>query len=218
MPSFVDRILVIDDGSDDATVDVARSTKHCSARTSVLVHARRSGVFAAIATGYRHALAETEGTSDHDAFVVLAGDGQMDPADVERVALPVVRGEVGYVKGNRFAEGAPGMPRARFLGGHLFSGLTRAAIGKGVHDSQCGFTAIARWACATLDLGSIWQSYGYPNDLLATHVRERVPFAEVPVRTVYGAEVSRLRPRDVVVIAGFVLPRAFLRTRARLNR
>lgn len=213
MASCVDRIVVVDDGSTDDTASIARAAQS-HAPVDVLVHAQRSGVFAAIATGYRHALAEPG--HDDDAFVVLAGDGQMDPNDIERVATPVVTGAVGYTKGDRFAgDGARGMPTARYVGGSLFSRLTTHAIGAPVHDSQCGFTAIARWACAQLDLGAIWQSFGYPNDLLGALVARRIPFAEVPVRTVYADEVSRLRPRHVVVIGGWVLPRLFLRRQAR---
>ncbi|CAN5735107.1 hypothetical protein BH09MYX1_BH09MYX1_48290 [soil metagenome] len=174
MPSFVDRIVVVDDASIDRTSAVARAATTL-ARVDVLRHARRGGVFAAIASGYRHALAERGGAND--AFVVLAGDGQMDPNDALRVALPVVCGDVGYVKGNRFAvDRAAGMPMSRKLGGELFSRLTSLAIGAPVHDSQCGFTALARWACERIDLGAVWQGYGYPNDLLATRVRAHVPF------------------------------------------
>jgi glycosyltransferase involved in cell wall biosynthesis len=218
MPAFVDRIVVVDDGSTDATSAVARGVN--DARVDVLAHARRSGVFAAIATGYRRALAEDRGPEgERDAFVVLAGDGQMVPADVEAVVTPIVRGEVGYVKGDRFAgDGGEEMPRARWLGGQLFSRLTTVAIGRPVHDSQCGFTAIARAACARLDLARVWQGFGYPNDLLATLCDERIAFAEVPVRSRYRDEVSRLRATNVVVIAGFVLPRAFARRAARYVR
>ena len=56
LPSFVDRIVVVDDASRDATADRARSV--ADARVEVVVHERNAGVGAAIVTGYKRALAE----------------------------------------------------------------------------------------------------------------------------------------------------------------
>jgi hypothetical protein len=85
------------------------------------------------------------------------------------------------------------MPRARYAGGVVFSRLTSLAIGQEITDSQCGYTAIAREACARLDLGALWPRYGYPNDLLAMLAARSVAIAEVPVRPIYAGEASGLR-------------------------
>jgi glycosyltransferase involved in cell wall biosynthesis len=172
MPHEVDRIIVVDDASRDRTSAEARATS--DGRVVVVTHAQNRGVGAAIASGYREALAIPGGPND--AFVVMAGDAQMDPADLARVARPVVTGAAGYVKGDRFGarDVARVMPRARLLGGHALSWLTSRAIGVPVRDSQCGYTAIARWACARLDLDALWPRYGYPNDLLAQLARRRL--------------------------------------------
>jgi hypothetical protein len=142
----------------------------------------------------------------------MAGDGQMDPADLAAVVDPVVQGLAGYVKGNRFLrpETRHAMPRSRQLGGRVFSRLTARAIGVAVHDSQCGYTAIAREVCASLDLAGLWPRFGYPNDLLGQLAVRQVRLAEVPVRAIYADEVSKLRARHTVAIAGLV-GRAFLR-------
>ena len=139
MPPLVDAIFVVDDASRDRTAAVVRAS--IDPRVSLFVHAENRGVGAAIATGYREALAR--GGKPHDAFVVMAGDGQMDPEDLPALVRPIARGEADYVKGNRFAhpDVARTMPRARRLGGEVFSRLTSIAIGRPVHDSQCGYTA-----------------------------------------------------------------------------
>ena len=168
---------------------------------------RRRG---AIVSGYRRAVERTEGA--RDVFVVMAGDGQMDPRDLPAVVDPVARGEADYVKGDRFR--SPGtrraMPLGRRLGGAAFSWMTSRAIGQPVSDSQCGYTAIARDAVIRLDLDALWPRYGYPNDLLSQLSLRRLRIAEVPVRAVYADEVSRLRPRHVPVVAGLVA-RAWVR-------
>ena len=208
IPGDVRRIVVVDDASRDDTAEHARAST--DPRVEVVRHAENRGVGAAIATGYRRAL-ETPG-DPRDAFVVMAGDGQMDPADLPALVAPIARGEADYVKGDRFAhEDARAIPLARRLGGRAMSALTRAALALPIHDSQCGYTAIARSTCAQLDLDALWPRFGYPNDLLAMLARAGARIVEVPVRPVYHGG-NKLRARHVPVIAGVVV-RAWLRRR-----
>jgi glycosyltransferase involved in cell wall biosynthesis len=210
MPRFVDAILVVDDGSPDRTGAVASAIG--DPRVRVVTHDVRRGVGAAIATGYEEALRHLRAGSD--AVAVMAGDGQMDPADLEGVVRPIVTGAADYVKGTRF--GDPGVRRAmglpRWLGGHLFSWLTAHAIGQAITDSQCGYTAIGRRALAAIDRRSIWPSFGYPNDLLGILAAARFRIVEVPVRAIYGSEVSKLRLRHLPPIF-FLIARAAVRLR-----
>jgi glycosyltransferase involved in cell wall biosynthesis len=208
IPAWVDGVVVVDDASRDGTADAARAFG--DPRVEVVVHARNLGVGAAIATGYRRAAASPGGP--RDAFVVMAGDGQMDPRDLPSLVAPIATGEADYVKGDRFRSRADlrAIPRARLVGGVAFSWATSRAIGVPISDSQCGYTALSREACACLDLDALWPRYGYPNDLLSQLALRRLRIAEVPVRAVYADEVSRLRPRHVPVVAALVA-RAWLR-------
>jgi glycosyltransferase involved in cell wall biosynthesis len=202
VPAWVDAIVVVDDASRDGTAEAARAAG--DARVAVVRHEVNRGVGAAIATGYRRAL--TAGGGPRDAFVVMAGDGQMDPADLPGLVDPIARGDADYVKGDRFRapELARAMPVARRLGGLAFSWATSRAIGQPISDSQCGYTALARAACARLDLDALWPRYGYPNDLLSQLALRGLRIAEAPVRAVYADEVSRLRPRHVPAVAALV--------------
>lgn len=203
LPPFVDAVVVVDDGSVDGTLAQARAL--AEPRLTTLRHDTSRGVGAAIVAGYRRA--RELSSLPTDAFVVLAGDGQMDPRDLEAVVLPVIRDKADYVKGNRFAW--PGahrlMPPARYVGGHLFSWATSLALGTPVSDSQCGYTALSRAAADRLDLEALWPGYGYPNALLAELVARGLRIQEVPVRPVYADEVSRLRLRHLPAIAGILL-------------
>jgi len=207
MPASVDSVIVVDDGSDDATSDIARTFP----RTTVIRHETNRGVGAAIATGYRQALSIA--SDERDAFVVMAGDGQMDPADLPALVAPIARGQAGYVKGNRFGDPSA-IPFARYYGGLAMTNLTRLALGIDLHDSQCGYTAISRGACARLDLDALWPGFGYPNDLLGMLTRAHIAIVEVPVRPVYLASGNKLRARHVPVIAGIVLRAWWQRLRA----
>jgi glycosyltransferase involved in cell wall biosynthesis len=208
VPPEVSRIIVVDDASDDETAGAARSTD--DARMIVIRHDRNRGVGAAIVTGYRAAM-QAPG-HPRDAFVVMAGDAQMDPADLPRVAAPVLAGEAGYVKGDRFGarDTLRVMPKARWVGGQALSRLTSRAIGLPVSDSQCGYTALSREACERLDLASLWPRYGYPNDLLSQLALRRIPIREVPVRAIYAGERSGLRAYHVATILRLVA-RAYVR-------
>ena len=110
IPAFVDRIYVVDDASTDATVERARGLG--DPRVEVISHERNGGVGAAIRTGYRRAL--EDGAA---ATAVMAGDNQMDPAELETLVRPVLAGEVDYAKANRLISGEAWnlIPRTRAL-------------------------------------------------------------------------------------------------------
>src|SRR5207253_226228 len=96
MPREVDHVIVVDDASRDGTAGVAHA--HASAtndaRIEVISHAVNRGVGAAIVTGYRRAMQLA--SSPRDAFVVMAGDGQMHPGDLPALASPVALGHADY--------------------------------------------------------------------------------------------------------------------------
>jgi glycosyltransferase involved in cell wall biosynthesis len=206
VPAFVDRIIVVDDGSVDGTGDVVASTRR--AGLELVRHPQNRGVGSAIASGYRRSL-----ELGVDAACVMAGDAQMDPTDLPSLLDPLASGAADYAKGNRFLW--PGvarvMPPVRLVGNYVLSWLTRLASGYWhLFDSQCGYTAISREALAALDLGRIFPRYGYPNDILSRLACAGARVIDVPVRPVYGAGWrSGIRPWTVVYPMSFVLARAF---------
>src|SRR4029078_4134161 len=205
VPDFVDHVIVVDDGSADATAAIARR----AARGEVIVHDLNRGVGAAITTGYARALA----LGAH-ATAVMAGDGQMDPADLPALLAPVVDGQADYAKGNRFAwpGGWSTMAAARLTGGGVLSWLTGLASGYWrVGDSQCGYTVASRAALRAIG-SDLFPRYGYPNDLLAKLGAARARVIDVPVRPVYGpAWRSGLRPLRVALPIAWLLARGFVR-------
>ena len=88
--------MVVDDASKDGTAEAAHAVG--DPRVVVVRHKANRGVGAAIATGYARAAVMASGP--RDAFVVMAGDGQMDPSDRRAPSLvdPICRGEADYVK------------------------------------------------------------------------------------------------------------------------
>ena len=209
VPPFVDHIIVVDDASVDTTTEIARSVE---GTIDVIEHATNQGVGGAITTGCRHAL-----SLGADLTAVMAADGQMDGADLPALLAPLIAGEADFVKGNRLGwpEASKAMPRHRWLGNHLFSLLTRQAIGVDLQDSQCGYVTMNRRTQERLDWDQLWKGYGYPNDLLSQLAVCGLRVREIPVRPVYGLEQSGIRLHHVLFIIPFVIGRAWLRRQAR---
>ena len=228
MPDFVDHLIVIDDASTDNTEQIVRQREKlcrtqqdeerdeqlCRPRIRVIRHSVNRGVGAAIATGYREAL-----RSGADVVAVMAGDGQMDPADLDSVVRPVIAGDFDYVKGVRLHHReASRMPAVRRLGTRFFGWATGLAIGqRALADSQCGYTAISSRAIDKLDLDALWPGYGYPNDLLCQLRVRGLRIGQVTVRPVYGTEKSGLRPHHALVIA-FLVARSAWRVHTNESR
>lgn len=208
IPDYVDDIIVIDDGSTDDTRSLALRAR---AGVHVITHPESRGVGAAIAAGYRHARA-----LGADAVAVMAGDGQMDPRDLDVVLAPILLGTADYVKGERFSnpEVRRIMPSGRRRVGRVLGRLTGLVTGiPGIRDSQCGYTAIGARALDAIDWDALWPGYGYPNDLLSLVACAGLRVAQVPVRPVYRGEASGLKAWHVLVILG-LLSRAAARRNA----
>jgi glycosyltransferase involved in cell wall biosynthesis len=206
IPASVDRIFVVDDASRDATAERARELG--DARIEILTHDRNRGVGAAIVTGYRRSLDERV-----DVTLVMAGDNQMDPGELEAIAGPVVRGETDYAKANRLFSGRAWelMPRNRYFGGAILSLLTKIASGYWhVADSQAGYTAISLPTLELLDLGRVYTRYGFPNDLLVHLNVVNARVRDVPSRPIYGVgERSGIKLHHVVPRISWLLFKGF---------
>jgi glycosyltransferase involved in cell wall biosynthesis len=206
IPAFVDRIYVVDDASGDGTVAAARAAG--DGRVEVVTHERNQGVGGAIVSGYRRAVADGV-----DVACVMAADNQMDPAELEKIALPVVRGEVDYTKANRLVSGEAWrtIPRTRYLGNAVLSFLTKIASGYWhVADSQSGYTAASREILEQLDLERIYRGYGFPNDMLVHLNVWNARVRDVTARAVYGVgETSGIRYRRVVPRISWLLIKGF---------
>ena len=226
IPSFVDRIYVVDDASPDDSwsviQDVASRINDAAepepelavadggdARRVVSIrHEENRGYGAAVKTGYRRAAAD-----GMDVVAVMNGDGQMDPDILDRIVDPVVDGEADYAKGNRLLhpDDREGMSTFRFVGNALLTGLSKFASGYWtIGDSQNGYTAISRETIEELDLEAITDKYGFLNHIL-THlnVHER-RVADVAMPAVYGDEESSIRYVPFVRFVSMLLLRSFL--------
>jgi glycosyltransferase involved in cell wall biosynthesis len=187
--------LVVDDGSRDATAEVARQY---GARVISFPGNRGKGY--ALLAGFA-ALA------DFDAVVTLDADGQHPP---ECVPAFVAAAEAGadLVLGTRAI--TPDMPPARRFANRFSSAWCSAIAGQRISDSQCGYRLYRREVLRKTPVQA--SRYEVETEMAVRAARLGFRVAEVTIPTVYGDETSHLSPtRDVPRIVGMMVRLSFER-------
>lgn len=168
MPDF--EVVVIDDGSKDATGEIAAERGAC-----VLRHLFNLGYGSALQTGYKYAL-----RSGAELVVQMDADGQHDPADALALVAPIAAGELDLAIGSRFlGVGDYAMPPLRSAGRRVFQSILRR-FGLHVTDPTSGFQALSRRVI------ELYADDGFPSDfpdvdvLLVAH-RHGLRIGERPV-------------------------------------
>lgn len=217
VPDYIDFVIVIDDASADSTMAkiLTMGARQSDTDTQVdnrlllIRHNQNRGVGAAICSGYQWC-------RDHDVdiAVVMAGDAQMDPADLPALLDPVVSGEADYAKGNRLFTGEAWrkIPKIRYLGNSVLSLMTKMASGYWhIADSQAGYTAINKRMLSLIDWSQSYTRYGCPNDYLVRLNIFNARVVDVPVRPVYGiGEKSGIRIPVVIPKITWLLIKLFI--------
>jgi dolichol-phosphate mannosyltransferase len=189
VPPSVASIHVVDDGCPEQT------GRHVQAacrdpRVTVTFHERNKGVGGATVTGYRDALA-----AGATIVVKVDGDGQMDPADVDRFVRPILAAQADYTKGNRFfhIELLRGMPRTRLFGNSILSLVNKLTSGYwNIADPTNGYTAIHADVLRLLPLAKLDERFFFESDMLFRLNVVRAVVADIPLQATYGDEASSL--------------------------
>jgi glycosyltransferase involved in cell wall biosynthesis len=202
---FSGDIVVIDDGSEDETGELARA-----AGAVVLRHACNLGIGAAVQTGFLYALQQ-----NYDFVVRQDGDGQHDPSQIPRLLAALESDEADIVVGSRFLarEGYQSTVVRRV--GIFILGIVSALVGTRVTDPTSGYWAVNRRALKVLARS---QPDDYPETealVMASRagcrVREQpvVMFARTAGRSSIGAIYSGFYMMKVVLalLVGRLRPR-----------
>jgi len=186
-------VLVVDDGSRDATAEVAR-------QFGAEVHS-----FAAN-RGKGHALlAGFERLAAYDAVITLDADGQHPPACVPAFVGAAEAG-ADLVLGQRAI--TPNMPASRRFANRFSSAWCTAIAGQPIADSQCGYRLYRREVLARTPVRA--SRYEVETEMAVRAARLGFKVAHVEIPTVYGDEESHLSPtRDVPRIVGMMLRLTF---------
>jgi glycosyltransferase involved in cell wall biosynthesis len=186
----VQLVVVIDDGSDDGTADVAREAGAVCLRL-----AANRGKASALRAGIAFAAER-----DFSYVLMLDGDGQHVPDDIPALIRGALESKADLVLGARpFARGA--MPRSRYYSNTIGSQVTSWLVGRKIADSQCGFRLVRLNKLRQLNLRAT--KYELEMEVLIKMVRAGCSTLQVPVQMVYhdGRARSKMKPvRDTVRI------------------
>ena len=187
-------LLVVDDGSRDATAEVARQRG-----VRVVTFAANRGKGAALLEGFRV-------LKGHDAVITLDADGQHPPECIPSFVRAAMDG-ADVVLGVR--ERTAEMPSLRRFANASSSVWSSVVAGLTIRDSQCGFRLFRR---AVLERTPITGGrYEVETEMAVRAARLGFRFAEVAVPTVYGGESHLSLGRDVPRIAAMMLRLSFER-------
>jgi glycosyltransferase involved in cell wall biosynthesis len=181
----LDHVLVVDDGSTDATSANARA-----AGADLIVHERNFGKGESIKSGLRY---WQQRGFQH--VIILDGDGQHLPEEITRF-IAAAAGGADMLVGTRMND-VRQMPLVRrIVNGYMSRKISRVC-GQQIPDTQCGFRMLGAAVIPDLMHGS--ERFDYETEMLIVASRKGCRIDAVPISTVYSDEVSSIHPvRDAI--------------------
>jgi glycosyltransferase involved in cell wall biosynthesis len=172
----VDKVIVIDDGSTDATGAIAEL-----AGAEVIRHERNLGKGMALRNIFLRAR-----EMDAGILVCLDGDGQHNPDEIPRLLAAIKNGEADMVIGSRFLDIHSDIPRYRRAGQMVLTSLTNSISSSKVTDSQSGFRAFSKKAIDSIPLEE--SGIGIESSMQRAADDTGLRIAEVPITCRYDIE------------------------------
>jgi glycosyltransferase involved in cell wall biosynthesis len=179
----VHHVILVDDGSKDRTVALARDLK-----LDVFVHDRNYGYGANQKTCYAEAL-----RAGADVVVMVHPDYQYDPTLLPQMVAPILAGGADVVFGSRLKGGGAmrqGMPWWKWIANRALTWVENRAFGLGLSEYHTGYRAFRREVLETVNFAMNSDGFVFDQEIVAQAVAARFRFAEIAVPTRYFPEAS----------------------------
>ena len=178
---YVDRVIVVDDGSTDKTVEISQL-----AGAEVISHPKNMGKGVALKTGFHAA-------TDTDIIVTLDGDGQHHTSDIPKLTKPIIDGEADLVNGSRYLNGKEeNTPAYRRVGQTVLDKATNFNARSNITDSQSGFRAFAIHTIPAFRFEEA--GYGIESEMLTEASNAGFTIKEVEIGVRYDVDGSKQNP------------------------
>ena len=174
-------VVVVDDGSSDGSSQLARD-----AGATVLVNFKNQGKGFSLQRGFDYIISR-----EYEALITMDADGQHAVDDLDGVVRLYEASRPDIICGNRMQE-HKGMPFVRLVTNAVMSGLISMVCRQRIHDSQCGYRLIRAEVLRNVTLSS--SAFEIESEVLIKASKKGYGIASVPVRTIYGDEVSKINP------------------------
>ncbi len=180
---LVDLVILVDDGSSDDTVRIARELG-----LEIFVHNRNYGYGANQKTCYREAL-----KAGADIVAMVHPDYQYDPTLLPQVIQPILDGRADVVLGSRLLGGDPlrqGMPWWKYLGNRFLTWCENPVFGLRLAEYHTGYRAYRREVLEAVNLETNSDKFVFDQEIIAQFVEIGARIVEVPVPTRYFPQAS----------------------------
>ncbi len=169
---YTDNIIVIDDGSEDKTYQIAYQSG-----VKVYHHLINRGLGGALSTGVKAALLD-----EADIIVTLDADGQHSPKEIPCLLTPIVEGKADIVIGSRFLNPQK-MPLFRRTGNYFFNLITFFLFGIWTTDSQSGMRAFSKKVAENLEIFTSGMEVS--SEIMKEIKFHKLKFKEAPIKAIY---------------------------------
>jgi glycosyltransferase involved in cell wall biosynthesis len=190
---WVDEIILVDDSSTDATVELARKLP-----LRLIWHPHQVGYGGNQKTCYLDALQR-----DADVVVMLHPDGQYEPELIPQMIEPILSGQADLVLGSRLALPgqalADGMPRWKYVANRFLTTIENKAMGTDLSELHSGYRAYSRRLLLTVPFLRNSPDFVFDTELLFQAAQFGLPIAEVPAHGHYFNDASSVGFRSGLV-------------------
>jgi len=194
-PGSYDEIILVDDASNDSTVELARKLN-----LIVITHQENKGYGANQKSCYNKAL-----QIGADVIVMLHPDFQYDPRIVPNISLPVIEDQADIVLASRMIRdplmGGPikgGMPIYKFIANRFLTIFENWALQTYFSEFHTGYRAFSRKALESLPFNRNSDDFVFDNEIIVQGVIRKLRFKEVPVTTRYFRDASSVSLRGSI--------------------